>query len=73
VAVASSPDGLVNATDLSWELHIANNRVRAQLLALADLELLLQLPGDSERKKWYRRLDSPFWDSCLEMHARWAK
>jgi hypothetical protein len=65
VAVALSPDGAVNATDLSWDLQIANNRVRAQLLVLRDAGFLQEAPGDRGGRRWFVRLDDPFWDFVL--------
>jgi hypothetical protein len=72
VAVALSDDGLVNATDLSWDLRIANNRVRAQLLALTELGLLQPAPSSSSTKRHYVRLTNPFWQTCLELYREWA-
>lgn len=71
VAIALSEDGLVNATDLSWELRIANNRVRAQLLALTELGLLRPGPG-AGGKRHYLRLANPFWQTCLELYREWV-
>jgi predicted ArsR family transcriptional regulator len=71
LAIATSPDGVVNATDLSWELHIANNRVRAQLVALTELGLLTPGPAD-DRKKWYVRRPSSFWQTCVDLHEAWS-
>jgi hypothetical protein len=71
LAIATSGDGLVNATDLSWDLHIANNRVRTQLVALSELGLLV--PDQAAvGKKWYQRVDSPFWPTCLDLHRQWS-
>jgi len=72
VAIALSEDGLVNATDLSWELRIANNRVRAQLLALAELGLLRPSPGDTAGKRHYLRLENPLWQTCLDLYRDWT-
>jgi hypothetical protein len=71
VAIALSEDGLVNATDLSWDLRIANNRVRAQLLALTELGLLRPEPGDRAGKRHYLRLENPFWQTCLNLYRDW--
>ena len=72
VAIAQSEDGVVNATDLSVDLAVFNNRVRNQLVVLADAGLLraVSLPGD--RKRWYVRQPSPFWDACLDLHDKWG-
>lgn len=71
LAIAAAQDGAVNATDLSWELQLANNRVRAQLVAMADLGLLQPVPPDSGGKRWYVRLDSQFWDVCVDLYEGW--
>ena len=71
LAIAAAEDGAVNATDLSWDLRLANNRVRAQLVAMADLGLLQAIPPDSGGKRWYTRVDSPFWDVCVDLYERW--
>jgi hypothetical protein len=71
VAIAESPDGLVNATDLTWQLRLANNRVRAQLVAFAEVGLLQALPGDGDKKRWYSRLESPFWRACQDLVRDW--
>jgi hypothetical protein len=71
VAIARSEDGVVNATDLSWDLRIANNRVRAQLVTMASLGLLTPVPLDS-RKNWYQRSESSFWQTCLDLHEAWS-
>ncbi len=63
VAVARARDGIVNATDLSWELRIAVNRVSAQLTRLANAGLLVESPI-ADRKRWYSRVESPFWATC---------
>jgi hypothetical protein len=72
VAVALSDDGLVNATDLSWSLRIANNRVRAQLVTLADLGLLQPAPLDGSGKRHYLRIENPFWQTCIELCREWV-
>jgi hypothetical protein len=71
-AIAASDDGVVNATDLQWELRIANNRVRAQLVGLADLGFLQQVSTEA-RKRYYVRLKSPFWSMCLELYGQWSR
>jgi hypothetical protein len=73
VAIAQSPDGVVNATDLSWQLKLANNRVRAQLLTLAEVGLLQASPDRSAGKRFYIRLDSPFWDVCVAFATEWSR
>lgn len=72
VAVAQSKDNVVNATDLvdvlpGWP----NNRIRAQLRALAAADLLVALPRDGSGRVWYRRKPALFWEACLELDSRW--
>jgi hypothetical protein len=74
VAIADNPDRAINATDLGWQLRLANNRVRAQLVAFAEAGLL-EVPsgGTGDRKRWYLRVDSPFWDACRNLAAMWSE
>lgn len=71
VAVALSPDGLVNASDLQWEIDIVQNRIRNQLIALSQAGLMSssQIAG----KRWYKRLDSPIWIASLELYENWIQ
>ena len=70
VAVARSEDGLVNATDLQEDLGIAQSRVRNQLVAFAEAELLTALPR-SAGKQWYQRREARFWEVCLLLYGDW--
>lgn len=71
-AVARSPLDIVNATDLAEEMGLVNTRVRAQLLAFVEAELLEEVPrGPNELKRWYRRLNHPFWELCLTLEDAW--
>jgi hypothetical protein len=70
-AIAAS-DGTVNATDLQWQLRIANNRVRAQLVVLAELGLLQHVDLET-RKRHYVRLESPLWSTCLDLYRQWSQ
>jgi hypothetical protein len=72
VAVHQSEDGVVNATDLADDLGIVNNRIRAQLLALAEAGLLDPEPVGSG-KRWYVRRASDFWALCQRLIEDWAK
>jgi hypothetical protein len=72
VAVAVSEDGVVNATDISQQLGMANNRVRANLLAFAEVELLDDAPLSQSGRRWFIRRSNPFWSLCLELYAAWA-
>lgn len=73
VEIARSRDGYVNATDLSAATGLLQSRVRNQLLALVDAELLEEVPetGDG-RRRWFRRKESPFWQGCLELIEDWG-
>lgn len=74
VAIALSRDGLVNATDLSDQLGMANNRVRANLLAFAEADLLEALPrSDGHGRRWFMRASSPFWDMCISLYSSWIE
>jgi hypothetical protein len=72
VAVARSKDGFVNATDLGevlpgWQ----NNRIRAQLIVLASVDLLEVAPRAGPGRVWYMRKPGSFWDLCLDLAERW--
>lgn len=69
MAIARSPDGLVNATDLQWEIGIVQSRVRSQLISLTRAGLLSasQVGG----KRWYKRQASPIWDVALALFSDW--
>jgi hypothetical protein len=74
VAIAKSEDGVVNATDLSFELGMVNSRVRAQLLAFAEVGLLVLGTTPAENgKRWYVRQQSSFWATCIEMTSTWIR
>jgi hypothetical protein len=72
VAIARSTDGMVNATDLSSELSVANSRVRSQLVALSEAGLLVAEPPTTG-KRWYLRQESPFWACCLWLNEAWSR
>jgi hypothetical protein len=72
VAVARSDSGLVNATDLAEETGLVNTRVRAQLIAFAEAGLLEAMPPDAG-KRWYSRVESPFWRQCLDLAEEWSR
>jgi DNA-binding transcriptional regulator GbsR (MarR family) len=71
-AIAAS-NGAVCAADLEEELGLANNRVRAQLIALADVGLLQKLPKGRERIQWYQRIESPMWAAVLSLADDWSR
>ena len=73
VAIALGEDAAVNATDLAAEIGLANSRVRAQLLAFADAGLLSRVEPGGELKRWYRRENNPFWQSCLALYLEWIR
>lgn len=69
-AIHRSEDGAVNATDLATELGLPNTRVRAQLLAFAEAELLApDMKGTG--KHWYLRRPSPYWMVCSDLMETW--
>lgn len=69
VAIALADDGVANATDLQWDLHLAANRVRAQLLALTAAELLVEGPPGVRGKRMFVRAESAFWPFCIESYT----
>jgi DNA-binding IclR family transcriptional regulator len=71
LAIDRSEDGCVNATDLAEETGLINSRVRAQLIALAEADLLDPGPSDQDRKRWYVRRQSPFWSACRDLNGSW--
>lgn len=71
VAIARSPDGLVNASDLQWEIGIVQSRIRNQLVSLSQAGLLSS--SHVAGKNWYQRLESPIWAACLALYADWIK
>jgi hypothetical protein len=72
VAIALGDDRAVNATDLADELGLVNSRVRTQLLAFAEIELLTEVQVSGELKRWYVRQDSPFWQACIDLYVEWV-
>jgi len=71
VAIAQSPDGMVNATDLQEAIGMAQSRVRNQLVALARVGLLVKFPQPGG-KTWYRRVDSSIWGAGLSLYEEWS-
>lgn len=69
IAIALSPTGVVNATDLQWELQLAANRVRSQLLALADAGFVVEGPRGENAKRMFVRAESEFWNFCRELYS----
>jgi hypothetical protein len=58
-----STDGIVSATEIAGDLRMAQNRVRAQLLALTEAGLLMEMPRTSgDRRAFFSRRDSDFWE-----------
>jgi chromosomal replication initiator protein len=74
LAVAQSDLDAVNATDLAEVLAgWPNNRIRAQLVALARVGLLQSMPRDDDSGKiWYRRMPAHFWGACIELVELWG-
>jgi hypothetical protein len=71
VAIARSSDGVVNATDLSREIDLPQSRVRNQLVAMAEGELLTVF-DTTDLKRWYKRKDAPFWNACIALYLEWT-
>lgn len=71
MAIARSPDGAVNGTDLQHEIGMAQSRVRSQLISLAEAELLTAFPR-SDLRRWYQRNDSPLWEMSLALYDDWV-
>jgi DNA-binding IclR family transcriptional regulator len=64
--IARSDDGLVSATELVEACGMAQNRARAQLLALADAGLLDMAPrGPGPGRNYYLRRSSEIWDAIV--------
>lgn len=56
-------EGVFSATEISGDLRMAQNRVRAQLIALTDAGLLTEMPRSSgDRRAFFARRDSEFWE-----------
>lgn len=73
IAGVSQTDQAVCAADLEKRLGLANNRVRAQLLALAEAGLLIAMPKTpTERTQWYQRVSSPVWEMCDALYEDWS-
>ncbi len=71
-AVARSDLDAVNATDLAEVLGgLPNNRIRAQLVALAHADLLAVMPRDGSGRVWYVRKPASFWSACIELEEHW--
>lgn len=70
VAIART-DEAVNATDLGKALDMAPNRVRTQLLALAEAGLLRSAPSGLTQHRSFLREPSVFWDFCVALAAEW--
>jgi hypothetical protein len=73
LAVAGKADGLVDAMELSKQLDLANNRVRTQLLVFVDGGFLAALPHRMGQKRYYERLDHPYWSTLVETARRWSR
>lgn len=63
-AIAREPEAIVNGDELANQLTIAPNRVRAQLLAFTEAGFLSPVPR-VDRRVYYERRASPFWDLVL--------
>lgn len=70
VAVAASSSGVVFAQELADELGISPPRVRTQLLAFTEAEVMTKLPR-YDRVQSYERRDHPFWQLALQVGESW--
>lgn len=68
VAVARSPTGVVNATEIGWQVRLQANRVRTQLMAFVDLGYM-EDGSVRERTRWFVRRDSSFWSMCEKIFS----
>jgi DNA-binding transcriptional ArsR family regulator len=71
LAVARSSSGLVHAQELADDLGISPPRVRAQLLAFVEAELMTVLPREGLKQN-YEKLDDPFWDLVPTLVHSWG-
>ena len=62
---------LVTAREVAAELRLADSVVRAELLRLADAELLHSLPS-VQKERYFELVPDPFWAYCREEVARFA-
>jgi len=65
--IASSPDGLIYATEIAESLRIPQNRARAQLLAFAEAGVLRPLPRDYDRRAFFTRENEIFWEGIKKI------
>ena len=73
VAIARAESDAVNAADLAYLLGLPNNRIRAQLQALASVGLLEAMPRDGSGRIWFIRRQSGFWTACVELSDAWER
>jgi len=66
IAVARSTTGSVNATEISWQVRLQANRVRAQLMAFVDLGYMND-GAMRDRTRWFVRRPSSFWSMCEQV------
>ena len=72
VAVARDETGAVSAAEIADAISLAPNRVRAQLIAFVELGFMAEAPPMRwERRRWFMRVDDPFWAFCADLHDRW--
>ena len=67
LAVADSPDGIVNLTDLAHELNQPTSNIQAPLRCLVDLGLISAAPQGDSKRKHYIRNPSAAWQWACEM------
>ncbi len=71
-AIAETEDGIVCAADLERAIHLPNNRIRTQLLALTKAGLLDAVPQGRDRVRWYRRIESAIWPAAVKLCEEWG-
>jgi len=72
-AVAEAEAGSIYARNIAEQLGITDNRVAPQLASLERAGLLVRLPRvGGERRVYYERVASSFWELCASLTAEIA-
>lgn len=69
IYIAESKDGLINPTELSFDLRLPQSALQAPLRDLTDGGLLV-LEERRGRRLFYRRVDSAAWDWVRELKQK---
>lgn len=67
LAIADSPDGIVNLTDLAHELGQSTSNIQGPLRSLTEVGLISPAPQGDGRRKHYVRNPSAAWRWAREM------